>query len=107
SADFIVRFWDARTGAAKSVLRGHEDQVMGAAFSPDGRYLATSSADATVRIWDAATHELVTVLSGHGGLVSRVKFSPDGRSVVTFFADSTARSWPSPLLRCILSDLWA
>jgi len=34
------------------VLRGHEDEVNSAAFSPDGQRIVTASADKTARIWD-------------------------------------------------------
>ena len=37
------------------VLRGHDDEVRGVAWSPDGQRLATGSRDRTVRIWDAGS----------------------------------------------------
>ena len=48
-------------------------------FSPDGKWLASSSSDNTVRVWDADTGEVALVLRGHAGHVLSVSFSPDGK----------------------------
>jgi WD40 repeat protein len=39
----------------KAKLRGHTDEVEAAAFSPDGKLLATGSKDGTIRLWSMAT----------------------------------------------------
>jgi len=35
------------------VLRGHTSWVMGLAFSPDGKWIASASLDGTVKVWKA------------------------------------------------------
>jgi WD40 repeat protein len=69
------------------VLRGHEDQVYSAVFSPDGKYIVTASKDQTARVWDTTTGEEVLVLRGLKGLVSGAQFSPDGKYIVTASLD--------------------
>ena len=44
--------WDAETGVALHVLRGHDGGVSSVAWSPDGRRLATASWDETARVWE-------------------------------------------------------
>ena len=41
-----------RKNGEMRMLTGHEDHVLSASFSPDGRYLATGSGDLTIRLWD-------------------------------------------------------
>lgn len=79
--------------SALLVLRGHNDQVLSAAFSPDGRSIVTASRDKTARIWDANGGHEIAVLRGHERQVTSASFSPDGKWVVTASADKTARIW--------------
>ena len=55
----------------------HGNAVYGAAFSPDGKRLATASLDNTVRLWDASSGELVGTLKGHGDGVAYVGYLAD------------------------------
>uniref|UniRef100_A0A3P8WI39 Coronin n=1 Tax=Cynoglossus semilaevis TaxID=244447 RepID=A0A3P8WI39_CYNSE len=52
SYDFTVRLWDLECGEEVKVLKGHEDQIFGLAWSPDGKLLATVCKDGKVRIYD-------------------------------------------------------
>jgi WD40 repeat protein/cell division protein FtsL len=66
-----------------TILRGHENAVWSAAFSPDGQQVITGSDDKTARLWNASTGQETIVLRGHSGRVASVAFSPDGKRVLT------------------------
>jgi len=70
--------WDVRSGQQLLVIAGHTAMVPTVLFSPDGRYLVSSSLDHSIRIWDSVTGNLVRVLSQSENVVP-LAFSPDGR----------------------------
>jgi WD40 repeat protein len=95
-----IWLWDATSGRLIGHLEGHGDIaghrgciVTAAAFSPDGRTLATGGMDRTARLWDATTGQPKGTPMQHEGLVRAVIFSPDGRTLATGGMDRTARLW--------------
>uniref|UniRef100_A0A3B4YJF5 Coronin n=1 Tax=Seriola lalandi dorsalis TaxID=1841481 RepID=A0A3B4YJF5_SERLL len=52
SYDLTVRLWNLESGEQVKLLTGHQDQVFGMAWSPDGKLLATACKDGKVRIYD-------------------------------------------------------
>jgi WD40 repeat protein len=64
-------------------FRGHASSVLGVAFSPDDKRLASASGDQTVKVWDAQTGQEELSLKGHTGAVQGVCFSPDGKRLAS------------------------
>ena len=76
---------------------GHRDQVFWAAFSKDGKFVATCSSDRTVKLWDVEKGRVVREFANpdlkpsfpdepapsHPGWVQGVRFTPDGKFLVT------------------------
>ena len=67
--------------------------VRTAAFSPDGRLLATGSMDSNIMLWDVRTKQHLFTLKGHQGIVVSVVFSPDGRLMASGGFDHTVKIW--------------
>jgi COMPASS component SWD3 len=75
------------------LLRGHTGPVSQVLISPNGSYIASSSADGTARIWDAATGSHLNTLVGHMAGVNCVAWSPDSMTLATGSDDKSIRLW--------------
>ncbi len=67
--------------------------VLAAAFSPNGQWIATGDTDCQVRVWDSLTGQLLLICQGHRNWVRAVAYSPDGRLIASCGADQTIRLW--------------
>ena len=94
-----ARTTEASTAVADSfpqllaTLQGHNDAIVRAVYSPDGRSIVTASNDTTARVWNAASGQLLANLQGHNNAVLSAVFSPDGQRIVTASRDHTALVW--------------
>lgn len=76
-----VIFFVIKAHAQKAELvvqTGHTDKAYSMAFSPDGKYLASSNFMMTTKLWDIATGQEVRTFAGGGAV-----FSPDGKTLGT------------------------
>jgi WD40 repeat protein len=76
-----VALWDPSSFKLVAKLDGHILGAFGAAFSPDGRRVASgggTSRDA-VKLWDLSTHRELMTLPGQSTIFPFVIFSNDGR----------------------------
>jgi WD40 repeat protein len=76
-----------------AVCKGHEEEPLCGAFSPDDSLLVTGSADKTARIWEASSGNEKYVLKGHADSILVVAFSPDGKVVATGGKDGLVKLW--------------
>jgi WD40 repeat protein len=88
-----LKVWDRGTGKQVLSIEGHSDEVTSAAFSRDGRWIASGSLDRTVCLWDGTTGKHIRSLEGHTKPVTSVAFSPDGRRLASASWDNTVKEW--------------
>mmetsp|Transcript_40370 Transcript_40370/g.160308 ORF Transcript_40370/g.160308 Transcript_40370/m.160308 type:complete len:361 (-) Transcript_40370:2367-3449(-) len=76
-------------------LIGHESEVNGLDFSPDGNTLASCSFDRTIVLWNVRDEECAatTIMRGHKSSISDIKWLQAGDYLVTSSADKTAALW--------------
>jgi WD40 repeat protein len=89
------QLWDTITGKIRVTLEGKKQVVADAAFSPDGRTLATCEGTEVV-LWDAATGKEKARLPGSDQRLVRLAFGDDGKRLASVSVNGEAALWDVP-----------
>jgi WD40 repeat protein len=89
----MVVFHDATTGKELRRCEGKMSSTACAAFSPDGRMLATGSGDGTIHLWEVASGRERQQLVGHEADVWALSFSPNGRLLASAGLEGIGLVW--------------
>jgi WD40 repeat protein len=94
-----IQTWDVRTGILRHELVGHSGPARRGAFSPNGKWIATTG-PITVGLWQRDAEQPFFPLRragtvAKGKLLTSASFSPDGRFVLASGEDGAVR-----LYRC-------
>jgi WD40 repeat protein/serine/threonine protein kinase len=74
-------------------LAGHNGEIGGVRFGPDGTWIVSGSADGTARLWDLATGRERRSFSGHGKGIWSIALSEDGARLATGSEDRSVILW--------------
>lgn len=96
----MVVIWELATGKERCRCKGAHHIAPTLAFSPDGKYLAGSTAnirfytpETPIYLWDAATGREIRHFQAPGHHVSYLAYSSDGRTLASGGDDKTVRLW--------------
>jgi hypothetical protein len=90
----LARLWAVEPdGGAKPArdLAESQDAVFAAAFSPDGKKLATAGADRVIRVFETETGKLLVQIEDHADWIFDIAFSPDGKRLASASRDKTSK----------------
>jgi WD40 repeat protein len=90
--DSAVVLWNLHTLRFEGLKFPHPHSSRSAAFSRDGRFLATGDRNSTVRLWDLDTQVPIELL-GHRGTIHALAFSPDSRYLASAGSDGSVLLW--------------
>jgi WD40 repeat protein/serine/threonine protein kinase len=91
--------WKLHPPRELDALAGHRAEAWAAAFSADGKTLATASDDTgeqqTIRLWDPTSGKQLAGWKGHASMISALAFSPDGGILASASLDSGKSGQPN------------
>ena len=94
--DHSIRLYNFESRETQ-VLRGHQAEIIGLAFSSDGKSLLSTAKDGMVRLWDLHGNLLLEVKLGNTSVPIAATFSPDGKKIIAASNDNqTLLECPTP-----------
>lgn len=80
-------------GKELTKFTGHNGYILDVAYSPNGRFILSSSIDKSAKLWEVNTGKVIKNFEGHLESVGKVAFSPNGQYILTGSLDSTSILW--------------
>ena len=105
-----ILLFDSHTGQQKKAFPQAVGSAILAVFSPDGKWLASSSGNEKIYLWDVETGTLKHTLIAGAGRVCALAISPDSKTLVTSNDSDLTLLWDAAngqKLRTLLKDFQA
>jgi WD40 repeat protein len=108
----VASVWDTATGKRLGVFRSSKGGVSGAAWSPDGKYLATGTGclrddkDFSLLLWDVRQGREVRTLGKHPGYAQELAFTADGSMLASWNWEVTIPDQPAGKDRLVGVIAW-
>jgi WD40 repeat protein len=67
--------------------------ILSAAYSPDGKIVATGGNDNNIILWDVASGTMLNTLKGHSNWILSLSFSPNGHQLASASKDMLGKIW--------------
>jgi len=82
---------DLKTGKETKTISGPANSIFNAAFSPNGKTIATVSN--IIRLWDIETGKEINYVKGYADKIISLSFLSDGKILASGSRDGTIRLW--------------
>lgn len=104
-----IKIFDAKTYDCVKTLKANDSGwQVSLAYSPNGKYIISSTGGKTIKMWDVEKGECVKTLEASAGSVSCLAYSPDGKYIVSGSnqphsktPDNNVRIWDAETGKCI------
>jgi WD40 repeat protein len=104
-----IKIFDAKTYDCVKTLKANDSGwQVSLAYSPDGKYIISSTGGKTIQMWDVEKGECVKTLEASAGSVSCLAYSLDGKYIVSGSnqphsktPDNNVRIWNAETGKCI------
>ncbi|MBE7504361.1 MAG: protein kinase [Verrucomicrobiales bacterium] len=91
-----LQVWETASGMLARAIPARWSQPYLADFSPNNRWVVTTSTDPIGRVWDVSTGQLVGALLGGSNVMFVARFSPDGRWIASVDTGGVVSLWEVP-----------
>ncbi len=89
------------TQFAETVFAETFGSVIGIAYSPDGRFLATGGTSGEIKLWNADTYQEILCCQGHQHWIMCLCFSPDSNYIASASDDYLVKLWSVATGNCL------